>query len=120
MSFIYIKRFLSTVMIKERYFFLLLCVFENWLLFSRSHHYRGFSRHKALLSATTPVGAEATRPRGPKSLNFPDGNFQRTKTFRTKCVNRFRDKCIKKCVNRFCDINIIMFLQQSFSNGVNS
>ena len=30
--------------------------------------------------------------RGPKSLNFPDGNFQRAKTFRTKCVNRFRDK----------------------------
>ena len=25
--------------------------------------------------------------RGPKSLNFPDGNFQRAKTFRTKCVN---------------------------------
>ena len=30
--------------------------------------------------------------RGPKSLNFPDRNFQRAKTFRTKCVNRFRDK----------------------------
>ena len=30
--------------------------------------------------------------RGPKSLNFPDGNFQRAKTFRTKCVNRFHDK----------------------------
>ena len=29
--------------------------------------------------------------RGPKSLNFLDGNFQRAKTFRTKCVNRFRD-----------------------------
>ena len=30
--------------------------------------------------------------RGPKSLNFPDGNFQRAKTFRTKCVNCFREK----------------------------
>ena len=30
--------------------------------------------------------------RGPKSLNFPDGNFQRAKTFRTKWVNGFRDK----------------------------
>ena len=36
--------------------------------------------------------------RGPKSLNFPDGNFQRAKTFRTKCVNRFRDK---KSVRKF-------------------
>ena len=40
-------------------------------------------------------------PRGPKSLNFPDGNFQRAKTFRAECVNRFRDK--KKRVNRFRD-----------------
>ena len=39
--------------------------------------------------------------RGPKSLNFPDGNFQRAKTFRAECVNRFRDK--KKRVNRFRD-----------------
>ena len=30
--------------------------------------------------------------RGPKSLNFPNGNFQRAKTFRTKCVNRFCNK----------------------------
>ena len=36
--------------------------------------------------------------RGPKSLNFPDGKIQRAKTFRTKCVNRFRNK---KCVNCF-------------------
>ena len=41
------------------------------------------------------------KPRGPKSLNFPDGNFQRAKTFRAECVNRFRDK--KKRVNRFRD-----------------
>ena len=27
--------------------------------------------------------------RGPKSHNFPDGNFQRAKTFRAECVNRF-------------------------------
>ena len=39
--------------------------------------------------------------RGPKSLNFPDGNFQRAKTFRAECVNHFRDK--KKHVNRFRD-----------------
>ena len=36
--------------------------------------------------------------RGPKSLNFPDGKIQRTKTFQKNCVNRFRDK---KCVNDF-------------------
>ena len=57
--------------------------------------------------------------RGPKSLNFPDGNFQRAKTFRTRCVNRFREKtrkpCLrqkrcaqilfvtKKCINSFCN-----------------
>ena len=38
--------------------------------------------------------------RGPKSLNFPSGNFQRAKTFRTKCVNHFRAKKnaqIRKC-----------------------
>ena len=34
--------------------------------------------------------------RGPKSLNFPDGNFQRAKTFRKKCVNRFCDKKTRK------------------------
>ena len=39
-------------------------------------------------------------PRGPKSLNFPDGNFQRAKTFRMKCVNCFRKK---KRVNRVPD-----------------
>ena len=47
----------------------------------------------------------------PKRLNFPDGNFQRAKTFRTKYVNRFRDKknakivfaTKKVCVNSFCD-----------------
>ena len=40
-------------------------------------------------------------PRGPKSLNFPDGSFQRVKTFRMKCVNHFCDK--KKGVSRFRD-----------------
>ena len=39
--------------------------------------------------------------RGPKSHNFLDGNFQRAKTFRAECVNRFCDK--KKRVNRFRD-----------------
>ena len=43
----------------------------------------------------------APEARGPKSLNFPDGNFQRAKTFRAECVNRFRDK--RKRVNRFRD-----------------
>ena len=38
--------------------------------------------------------------RGPKSLNFPDGNFQRAKTFRTKCINRFRDKKTRKSFSR--------------------
>ena len=37
--------------------------------------------------------------RGPKSLNFPSGNFQRAKTFRTKCVNRFLRQ--KKRIDRF-------------------
>ena len=45
-----------------------------------------------------PTETEVVFPRGPKSLNFPDGNFQRAKTFRTKCVNRFRDK---KSVRKF-------------------
>ena len=62
-------------------------------------------------------------PRGPKSLNFPDGNFQRAKTFRTKCVNRFRDKKSvrkfflwqKRCINSFCDKKSVyrLFLQQN-------
>ena len=61
--------------------------------------------------------------RGPKSLNFPDGNFQRAKTFRTKCVNRFRDKKSvrkfflwqKRCINSFCDKKSVyrLFLQQN-------
>ena len=34
--------------------------------------------------------------RGPKSMNFPDGKIQRAKTFRTKCVNCFRDKKVRK------------------------
>ena len=38
------------------------------------------------------------KPRGPKSLNFPEGNFQPAKTFQTKCVNLFRDK---KSVRKF-------------------
>ena len=38
--------------------------------------------------------------RGPKSLNFPDGNFQRAKTFRAECVNRFRDKKTRKSFSR--------------------
>ena len=51
------------------------------------------------------------KARGPKSLNFPDGNFQRAKTFRTKCVNRFRD--IKVCINCFCNKKVLkLFLQQ--------
>ena len=37
-----------------------------------------------------------SRSRGPKSLNFPDGNFQCAKTFRIKCVNHFRDKKMSK------------------------
>ena len=36
------------------------------------------------------------KARGPKGLNFPDGNFQRAKTFQKKCVNRFRDKKVRK------------------------
>ena len=43
---------------------------------------------------------EEDEDRGPKSLNFPDGNFQRAKTFRTKCVNRFRDKKARKLFSR--------------------
>merc|ERR1711963_228280 len=56
---------------------------------------------------------EMGEDRGPKNLNFPDGNFQRAKTFRTKCVNRFRDK--KVCVNSFCDKKGVyrLFLQQN-------
>ena len=69
--------------------------------------------------------------RGPKSLNFPDGNFQRAKTFRTKCIIVFATKktrksflrqksvrkffCDKKvCVNRFCIKTSVLksFLQQ--------
>ena len=42
------------------------------------------------------IGKESKKlgpmPRGPKSLNFPDGNFQRAKTFRTECVNCFATK----------------------------
>ena len=38
--------------------------------------------------------------RGPKCLNFPDGNFQRAKTFQTKCVYRFRDKKTRKSFSR--------------------
>ena len=34
-------------------------------------------------------------PRGPKSLNFPDGKIQLAKTFRRKCVNRSRDKIVR-------------------------
>ena len=34
--------------------------------------------------------------RGQKNLNFLDGNFQRAKTFRTKCVYRCRDKKARK------------------------
>ena len=40
----------------------------------------------------TPSRQRHGLTRGPKSLNFPDGNFQRAKTFQTKCGNRFRDK----------------------------
>ena len=52
--------------------------------------------------------------RGPKSLNFPDGKIQRTKTFQKNCVNRFRDKkCVNdfsrqiKCVNHFATVHKI-------------
>ena len=54
--------------------------------------------------------------RGPKSLNFPDGNFQRAKTFQTKCFReKTRKPCsrqkkcaqilfvTKKCINSFCN-----------------
>ena len=40
-------------------------------------------------------------PRGLKSLNFPVGRLLRAKTFRTKCVNSFRDKWIKKVRKSF-------------------
>ena len=44
-----------------------------------------------------------------KSQNFPGGRLLRAKTFRTECVNRFFNKCVIKCVNRFRDISINMF-----------
>ena len=48
--------------------------------------------------------------RDTKSQNFPVGRISRAKTFRTECVNRFRDKNApkvrQKCVNSFCDINV--------------
>ena len=61
-----------------------------------------WTRH-SLVNFPDPLAFESKTgvPRGPKSLNFPDGNFQRAKTFRAECVNRFRDK--KKRVNRFRD-----------------
>ena len=34
--------------------------------------------------------------RDPKSLNFPDGQIQRAETFRTRCLNRFHDKKVRK------------------------
>ena len=39
------------------------------------------------------------RGKGAQSLNFPDGKFQRTKKFRTKCVNHFCDKKMRKIAN---------------------
>ena len=59
------------------------------------------SRYKKVLNSMT-------KTRGPKSLIFPDGNFQRAKTFRTKSflqqkkrANSFRDK--KSMRKFFCD-----------------
>ena len=59
-------------------------------------------------------------PRGPKSLNFPDGSFQRAKTFRTKCPNHFRKKMHKprsrqkKCAQILLETKKVhrQFLQQ--------
>ena len=42
--------------------------------------------------------------RDTRSQNFPVCRISRPKTFRTECVNRFRDIYAPKCVNCFCDI----------------
>ena len=63
--------------------------------------------------------------RGQKSLNFQDSKFQPKKTFWTKRVNRFRDKKSmtkiilrqKKCVNRFFDTKVILFVTKKVCKG---
>jgi len=56
--------------------------------------------------------------RGPKSLNFPDGNFQRAKTFRAECVNRFRDKwlAIAKLKPLSLFISVLLMLKKALDN----
>ena len=51
--------------------------------------------------------------RGPKGLNFPDGNFQRVKTSQTKCVNHFRDKKTRKLFSRQKKYAEILFVKKS-------
>ena len=59
-----------------------------------------------------------THCRGPKSLNFPDGNFQRAKAFRAECVNRFRDKwlAIAKLKPLSLFISVLLMLKKALDN----
>ena len=55
--------------------------------------------NSSLKKCPKPSG-QGFRPPSPfgrdlKSQNFPDGRLKRAKTFRTKCVNCFRDICAK-------------------------
>ena len=53
-----------------------------------------------------------------KSQNFPGGRLKRAKTFWTKCVNHFRNKCIKKVRKSFLRHKHHCFCSKHFQIGL--